>query len=176
MGVEVRPLLTWPDRLMGTQYLFDVIPTPAASGPAPAPVAHLRVVDDARYQLHTEDDSAGAGAARTLTFIMALYNRGAHLRAWAAAMAEVAVVAAAAAGPVQLCVADYGSDDVDVGAVLATVGVPVQLLRLPGSFAKTAGLNACLAALPGPPTDHLVFTTVRPLSLSLSMCRHACEG
>ena len=60
---ELVPVAAWPDRLLGTQYLFDLVPSTGA------PAGHARVVDDARYQLQ-------ARAPRLLCFARGLVSAG----------------------------------------------------------------------------------------------------
>ena len=151
-AAELVPLATWPDRLFGTQYLFDVRAATGALWTA-------RMVDDARYQLQVELEPPGTDpAARRLWVIMALYNRGAQLRQWAEALAA-ATAADKTTDRTVLCVADFGSTDVDVEQALQSTGFAYRLLQLSGRFAKTRALNACLDVVDGAPAEQLVFTT-----------------
>lgn len=168
--LEIVPVAFIEDRMMGNVYLADIIVPagtasvalppgvpPTTAQPGPTRLSAL-VVDDGRYQLQINPNDRSLGVP--MVVIMALYNRGPQLLEWSTAMSKVQTVDKHE--PFRICVADFASTDVDVHKQLERTGHEFRIVRMPGKFSKTAGLNACLETIKDP--DAVVFTTVNNIS------------
>ena len=94
--------------------------------------------------------------------IATVYNRGGQLRSWVESLARVADLEGPQA--FRVCLADFGSVDVNVREVMRGAGIPHQVIDMEGEFSETDGLNACLASVTSP--TEIVFTTVNTFFIS----------
>jgi len=109
------------------------------------------------------------GHASGITVIATVYNRGGQLRSWVESLARVADLEGPQA--FRVCLADFGSVDVNVREVMRGAGIPHQVIDMEGEFSETDGLNACLASVTSP--TEIVFTTVNTFFISRTLSPRA---
>jgi len=102
------------------------------------------------------------GHASGITVIATVYNRGGQLRSWVESLARVADLEGPQA--FRVCLADFGSVDVNVQEVMRGAGIPHEVIDMEDEFSKTDGLNTCLASVTSP--TEIVFTTVNTFFIS----------